>query len=94
MHVDYRLFMPTYLSFLTERVIILAWTVLKKIDTQIGKYGHIFIVGCCTVKGQFKMITYSLKNWFKICCKNENKQTLKGSKTHQTFAVWVLFWKA
>ena len=30
MHVDYRLFMPTYLSFLTERVIILAWTVLKK----------------------------------------------------------------
>ena len=58
MHVDYRLFMPTYLSFLTERVIILAWTVLKKIDTQIGKYGHIFIVGCCTVKGQFKMIVF------------------------------------
>ena len=59
MHVDYRLFMPTYLSFLTERVIILAWTVLKKkIDTQIGKYGHIFIVGFCTVKGQFKMIIF------------------------------------
>ena len=71
MHVDYRLFMPTYLSFLTERVIILAWTVLKKIDTQIGKYGLIFIVGCCTAKGQF------------------NLQILKGSKTHQTFAVWV-----
>ena len=65
MHADYRLFMPTYLSFLTERVIILAWTILKKIDTQIGKYGHIFFTGCCTVKGQFKMIIF-LKNWFKI----------------------------
>ena len=80
MHVDYRLFMPTYLSFLTERVIILAWTVLKKIDTQIGKYGHIFIVGSCKVKGQFNIPRYI--------------QILKGSKTHQTFAVWVLFWKA
>jgi hypothetical protein len=35
MHVDCRLFMPTYLSFLTERVIMLDWTVLKKIDSQI-----------------------------------------------------------